>query len=198
MSESNTNTTTNTNILAVIRAVQEDLRDSFVTTDIADTGKYRFKYVSLPELLSIVTPLLHAQGCVAYATCAAVGGVDVITVTIAPVEKNHAMLSSSATLHTTANFQQTGAQFTYLYRRLLMGLLGIHPEDDESEMANASTAPVAPAPPWMQNTQQQAPQYAQQQAPQQQRPPAPQPAPQPPAAQPPNAMPRFQYAPPQQ
>lgn len=188
--------TTNTNILAVIRAVQEDLRDSFVTTDIADTGKYRFKYVSLPELLSIVTPLLHAQGCVAYATCSSVGGVDTITVTIAPVEKNHAMLSSSATLHTTANFQQTGAQFTYLYRRLLMGLLGIHPEDDESEMANAAPS-VAPAPPWMQNNaQQQAPQYPQQQ--QQQRPPAPQPAPQPTAAPPSNAMPRFQYAAPQQ
>jgi len=162
-------------LMQAISRVQMELHGAFTTTDEVNTGKYSYKYVSLPELLNTVTPLLAKHGLVAlYYTSTTEAGANEISVQLHHIDSNMSLDAHWCFGSNNADFRASGAMLTYFYRRLLMGLLGIHPEDDDSESADlpkpANGIPNMPPPPPFAggfNNQQQAPQ---QQMPPQQMP----------------------------
>jgi ERF superfamily len=187
-------------LFASIANVQADLVNKFVTTDVANVGKYTYKYVSLPELLTMLTPILHDNGLFTYYTTHTfdnytANSVNVLNVYVAHIDSGGCVHAAWNLGTVQSDFRTSGGHLTYYYRRLLMGLLGLHPEEDETEVRpQAFNAPQGmppmpqmphgvpqfnqvqqhaqlPANPPMPPQFQQAPpaQYAQQQPPAQQR-----------------------------
>lgn len=131
-----------------ISAVQLELSGKFVTTDTVNVGKYSFQYVPLPELLNTVTPILAKVGLTAFFTLAAEPVGNVVSVKIVHGETGYFTVSDINLGAPKADFKQTGGDLTYYYRRLLMGLLGIHPEPDETEQVTGQpNMPPFPFPP---------------------------------------------------
>jgi hypothetical protein len=178
--------------------VQAALHKAFITTDEVNTGRYSYKYVSLPELLTIVTPLLHENGLIAKFNTDLDNGCNVINVSITHVETGLRAISDWNLGASPNDFKVSGANFTYYFRRLLMGLLGIHPEDDETEQVATGqryNAPPMPPMPPMSHMPQGFPQGVPQGVPQ--MPPPAQPNVQQPVHTP-SAPPQFRYANPPQ
>jgi hypothetical protein len=157
------NTNTRLPLHAAIAKVQTALHGKFTTTDEVHAGKYSFKYVSLPELLLILTPLLADAGLTAYYVTSVEAGINMLNVQLTHIESGESTTAVWCMGATPSDFKQSGALLTYMYRRLLMGLLGIHPENDESESVKTAdaapqfNAPFAPPP---QFSQQPPTQYA--------------------------------------
>lgn len=118
---------------AAIAAVQSELLGKFVTTDEVNAGRYSYKYVSLPELLSTVTPLLHSHGLVAFYHTSQHADSNTLCVNVVQITSGAVVTATWNLGAVQADFKNSGAVLTYYYRRLLMGLLGIHPEEDETE-----------------------------------------------------------------
>lgn len=157
-----------TNIYAAIAAVQSELHGKFVTTDEVNTGKYQYQYVSLPELLNIITPVLHKQGLVAMYETRVIDGYNVLNVRVIYIADGDYVSTAWNLGAPQQDFRTSGGHLTYYYRRLLMGLLGIHPENDETESAAPQMQMRAPQglPPLPGNMPQMPPQQAPQYAPQ--------------------------------
>jgi hypothetical protein len=174
MTSTNVQTSTNKALNSGIMCVQAALHKAFVTTDEVNTRSYSYKYVSLPELLIVVTPLLHENGLIATFNTALDGAGNVINVSITHVETDVRAVASWNLGMSPNDFKVSGGNFTYYFRRLLMALLGIHPEDDETEQeANSQHGgyqasqkpPMPPMPPMPQRFPQGVPQgYQGQQA----------------------------------
>jgi len=99
----------------------------------------RYKYATLPNVLKIVRPLLAENKLMVYWIMDG----DVLKCVLRDVKGTN-FIESTTTVPTSTNPKVYGANITYLKRYLLLGLLGIMPDEDDSEI-NRNEAASKPA-----------------------------------------------------
>lgn len=102
----------------------------------ADTGKYKYNFVPLDELIAEVKRALLAQE---FALCQEISmDGELFTVTTTLIHSSGDILQfEPAAIHAPKDPQAMGSCSTYLRRYSLMSLFGLAPEDDDGAAASA-------------------------------------------------------------
>lgn len=107
----------------------------------ADTGKFAYKYASLPEILKVALPILHKNGLLlVQPTHRDETGAWLETTLI---HTSGEKLTGETPLPTPEDWQKWGSAVTYARRYSLTAMLGIAPDDDD-DASNAQGFSQAP------------------------------------------------------
>jgi hypothetical protein len=141
-----------TNIYSRLMRAQAEF-PSIVTDQTADTGKYKYKYVSLGSVLNAVNPVLSKHGILVLQRIDknASGEIAVYT-TLRTTDDNEGMIVSMIPLaipeSKSGDPQAMGSAITYARRYSLITALGLAPdEDDDGAAARPADPKAAVAPP---------------------------------------------------
>jgi hypothetical protein len=110
----------------------------------ADTGKFTYRYLSLPELLAEVLPVLNRHGLMLMQLPAYYEGVDVLWTHIRHVSGDEVKSAMRIPVPADGNAQAYGSALSYARRYACLSALGLAPDEDDDGMRASGAASVSP------------------------------------------------------
>ena len=99
-----------------------------------DTGKFKYDFAPLEDILDYVRPLMFDHGFSWYAT----GSVERLSIEVTLLHQSGYSISSAFPMHQTANPKDLGSEISYLRRYGIVSLLGLATGDDDDGAAAAT------------------------------------------------------------
>lgn len=121
-------------LLKALALVDEEIDKAGLTKE---TDGYNYKYLPLPDLLKVARPIFRKHGIrLRTHKQAHENGKDILFVRLQHIETGQYCESSCWLGDDWEDYKGWGGEDTYKRRYLLMGELGISPEDDKSEKSS--------------------------------------------------------------